>query len=123
MRARDLLGLAGNDLPPGWCERGHGERHWSARYGPDALPGVRAFLRRFAGAFLFAEEKVAFLQPDDRPMEIYRHAHRGWRAIGGDTLEWETFLRDLQSDCGLVLRDEEVDTVTLGEIYERSRGA
>ena len=105
-------------LGPFWARRCEG-RAWLRTFPTESATEIRRFLHIFVDAFALPQSRKLRFAPTDRVLEIYHAVSPpGWP----DALELETLDRSLSEIYGLRLRDVWKDSLTLGELYARSRG-
>jgi propanediol dehydratase small subunit len=103
-------------------ERGCAWRRWRRRF-PDAkAEEIREFLKFFVDAFGFPKKRRLVFRPEDSVLELYRALYPPDWSIG-DNFEFEDLADGLLSRYAVRLRDIWHDRITLGEIFQRARGA
>jgi hypothetical protein len=106
-------------LRPYWQRQCAG-RAWRRTFPTASRDDIRRFLGLFVESFAFPDRRMLNFSPTDRVYEIYRAANpaEGWP----DALELETLDLRLKSTYGIALRDCWSESLTLGELFARSRG-
>lgn len=114
---RFLSRFLSTPLPRGWKERGSGLHEWAKLYGKEEVPRVQKFLKVMCDGFLLSADDAVWLFPEDKPSEIYRNYYQGKRRNGPDTLEWESFTLDLESEFKIKI-SEDIGSMSLSQIYD-----
>jgi propanediol dehydratase small subunit len=102
-------------------ERGCAGRRWHQCF-PDASANeIREFLQFFVDAFGFPKKRRLLFRPDDTVLGLYHALYPPNWSIG-DNMEFEEFADGLLSHYAVTLRDIWHDQLTLGEIFQQTRG-
>jgi propanediol dehydratase small subunit len=107
-------------LRPYW-ERGCMGIRWRRRFPNSSKTDIREFLDIFVDAFAFNQKKRSRFSPDDRVMDVYRALYPPGDCLA-DCLELETLAVLIQERYAINLRAVLRDDITLGELYQHTRG-
>jgi hypothetical protein len=77
---------------------------------------IREFLGLFAGAFGFRRSRLMCFTPDDRVMDVYRTIYPPKWTLA-DSMELESFAKDVGRHYGVDLFHLWRDEITLGEVF------
>lgn len=95
-------------------------RDWLRRF-PDANGReIRKFLNYFVEAFGFSKMRKLCFRPEDKVMDVYRKLYPNREPDG---MELETWVETVRSGYGIDLAPVWSETLTLGEIFEKTRKA
>jgi propanediol dehydratase small subunit len=94
-------------------------RDWKRRFPEVPKEDIRDFLEVFVDGFAFSRKKRLKFNPDDKVMDVYqaKYPTPGWP----DSLELETFARNLERRYGFDLAKVFDEAMTLGRIFEMTR--
>jgi propanediol dehydratase small subunit len=94
---------------------------WLNRFPNSPKDEIRRFLQAFAEGFAFKDQQRLKFAPDDKVMDVYRalYPSEGWL----DSLEIETFSKNLQKEYNFDLAKVTDPDVTLGQLFEMIRNA
>jgi hypothetical protein len=101
-------------------DRGCAGRDWRRAF-PDAPKGdIRTFLKLFVDGFALRRKHYLAFRPTDRIMDVYRAINPPKWTVA-DSMELETFARELERQYGVSLESIWREDLTLGEVFGRTR--
>jgi hypothetical protein len=92
---------------------------WRSRFPNAPKDEIRRFLETFVDSFAFKSSQRLKFDPNDKVMDIYRalYPSTGWP----DSLELETFAKNLKREYAFDLAKVEDHQVTLGQLFTMTR--